>query len=249
MFVGPKTRVKFYDYSSKFSARVCRVRAAADTLGPADICPWSRQHLYLGPGERVDMWAMFYNDPLLVESSYLIAFILEESFKGLLLNFYWKRSKKSYCMYNCATPKAQTLRWIWNNVKHGLDVWAWVCISVITIHHLCHLDPGSWSQDPGARMPTLLLSTISTFTLPCSCFKQAGSENRRWSHVYVFFCFIFWVWDGMGGSGYCAHIVLIDVLVGTNFDIFKWGLYSVYCVARTIDLFAFFFVCKQPEYL
>ena len=32
MFVGPKTRVKFYDYSSKFSAGVCR--AAADTLGP-----------------------------------------------------------------------------------------------------------------------------------------------------------------------------------------------------------------------
>ena len=28
---------------------------------------------------------MFDNDPLLVESSYLIAFILEESFKGLKL--------------------------------------------------------------------------------------------------------------------------------------------------------------------
>ena len=32
--------------------------------GPADICPWSRQHLYLGPGVRADMLAIFDNVPL-----------------------------------------------------------------------------------------------------------------------------------------------------------------------------------------
>ena len=82
------------------------------------------------------------------------------------------------------------------------------------------------------------------------CLVHVSSKpDRRIEDEVMFTFFLLYIlslrWDGMG----CDHIVLIDVLVGTNFDIFKWGLYSVYCVARTIDLFAFFFVCKQPEYL
>ena len=94
-------------------------------------------------------------------------------------------------------------------------------------------------RSPGAETPTLLLSTISTFTHH----SLVNVTSRRIEDEVMFR--IFAIYFEMR----CERIVLIDVLVGTNFDIFKWGLYSVYCVARTIDLFAFFFVCKQPEYL